>query len=211
MKSEVRSQKSGRRKRKKVGRQGSKRQTPVTRTPGPSNPRTLPRSQRTGVLSERELLTGRQVPDLRRLRRGPCVVIECIENIPCNPCAFACPRSAITIDGDLTGLPRVDFEKCNGCTVCVARCPGLAIFVVDYGYSETRAAVTMPYELLPRPEKGQRVAALDRSGRRVCSARVVRVIDTKKMDRCAVVTVTVPRRYWNSVRAIRVPAPVREN
>ena len=175
-----------------------------TRTIGASDLRALRGYQRTGVLSKRELLRGRQVPGLERLKQGPCVTIECIENIPCNPCAYACPRKAITIEGGLTELPRVDFEKCNGCTLCVARCPGLAIFVVDYGYSESRAAVTLPYEMLPRPVKGQRVAALDRQGRRVCAATVVRVIDTKATDRCAVVTITVPRRHWNTVRSIRV-------
>jgi len=175
---------------------------------GPSQPgrdrSTLRSYQRTGVLSERELLKGRQVPGLERLKRGPCVVIECIENIPCNPCAYACPRKAITIEGGLTELPRVDFDKCNGCTLCVARCPGLAIFVVDCGHAEGRAAVTIPYELLPRPIKGQRVTALDRHGRRVCAGTVVRVIDTKATDRCAVVTLAVPKKHWNTVRSIRV-------
>ena len=159
--------------------------------------------QRTGVLAERELLKGRQVPSLARLRRGPAVVIECVENIPCNPCAGACRRGAITVGPDLCATPSVDYEKCNGCTACIARCPGLAIFVVDYNYSKTEAAVTLPWELLPRPVKGSRVAALDRSGKRVCTGKVVKVLDAKALDRCAVVTVAVPRRYWNKVRSIR--------
>jgi len=161
--------------------------------------------QRTGVLPVGELRSLGQVPGIKRLRQGPVVVVECIERIPCNPCAYACPRNAITIEGELTDLPRVDFDKCNGCRLCIARCPGLAIFVVDYSYSRTHATVTMPYEMLPRPSKGQRVAGLDRAGKRVCTARVVRVLDTKAMDRCAAVTVAVPRRYWNTVRSIRMP------
>ncbi|UCG42514.1 MAG: 4Fe-4S binding protein [candidate division WOR-3 bacterium] len=165
----------------------------------------LPGYKRTGVVSVRELRKSGGVPSPARLRKGPVVLVECVEKIPCNPCAYACPRNAITIDGELTDLPKVDFDSCNGCRLCIAKCPGLAIFVVDHGFSRTHAAVTMPYEMLPRPVKGQRVAGLDRSGRRVCSAKVVRVLDTKAMDRCAVVTVAVPKKFWNRVRSIRVP------
>ncbi len=164
--------------------------------------------QRTGVVSERELKRLGVIPPLARLRKGPVAIVECIENIPCNPCIYACRRKAITIKGGLTGLPQVDFEKCNGCTLCIARCPGLAIFVVNYAYSETDATVALPYELLPRPKKGRRVAALDRAGERVCSGKVVRVLDTKALDRCAVVTVAVPKKYWNRVRSIRVTTNV---
>ncbi len=131
-------------------------------------------------------------------------MVECIENIPCNPCAYACPRKAITIAGELTDTPAVDFAKCNGCTLCIARCPGLAIFVVHRDYSKTEAAVTIPYELLPRPVVGERVACLDRAGREVGKGKVVKVLDAKALNRCAVVTVAVPKRYWNTVRSIRV-------
>ena len=163
----------------------------------------LRRYQRTGVLAEQELLKGRQVPDAKRLRQGPAVVIECVEEIPCNPCAGACPRGAVTVAPSLVSLPKVDYAKCNGCTLCVARCPGLAIFVVDHNHSKTEAAVTLPWELLPRPVKGGRVTALDRAGEPVCRAKVVRVLDTKALDRCAVVTLAVPKRFWNRVRSMR--------
>jgi Fe-S-cluster-containing hydrogenase component 2 len=160
--------------------------------------------QRSGVLSSRDLATRVSVPSKERLAAGPVVMVECIENIPCNPCAYACPRKAITIEGELTDTPTVDFSKCNGCTLCIAKCPGLAIFVVHKGFSKTEATVTIPYELLPRPEVGASVACLDRSGRAACKGRVVKVLDTKAMNRCAVVTVAVPKRCWNTVRNIRV-------
>ncbi|MBN2465298.1 hypothetical protein JXD38_06715, partial [candidate division WOR-3 bacterium] len=66
------------------------------------------------------------------------------------------------------------------------------------------ATVTLPYELLPRPAVGVRVACLDRAGREVCRGKVVKVLDTKALNRCAVVTVAVPKRYWNTVRSIRM-------
>src|SRR5512138_1248025 len=131
---------------------------PKLPAPGTS---TLAPHQRSGVLSLGELRARRAVPPDGRLAAGPVVMVECIENIPCNPCAYACPRKAITIEGELTDTPKVDFSKCNGCTLCIAKCPGLAIFVVHRDYSKTEATVTLPYELLPRPETGARVACLD--------------------------------------------------
>jgi len=160
--------------------------------------------QRSGVLSPKELAARVAAPTKERLAAGPVVVVECIENIPCNPCAYACPRKAITIEGELTDTPKVDFSKCNGCTLCISKCPGLAIFVVHKDYSKTEATVTMPYELLPRPVTGARVACLDRAGRVACNGKVVKVLDTKALNRCAVVTVAVPKRYWNTVRSIRI-------
>jgi sarcosine oxidase subunit alpha len=151
------------------------------------------------TLAERGAVSSKE-----RLASGPVVMVECIENIPCNPCAYACPRKAITIAGNLTDTPAVHFDKCNGCTLCIAKCPGLAIFVVHKDFSRTEAAVTMPYELLPRPEAGASVACLDRSGRAVCKGKVVKVLDTRALNRCAVVTVAVPKRYWSTVRNIRV-------
>ncbi len=158
--------------------------------------------QRTGVLSKFELKRRGLIPSLERLRSGPVVIVECVENIPCNPCADACPRRAITIEGALTETPRVDFSRCNGCGICVTRCPGLAIFVVNYAYSETEATVSLPYELLPRPEVGERVVAVNRRGEKVCAARVVKVLDSKIQNRCAIVTVAIPKRFWNDVRGI---------
>jgi Fe-S-cluster-containing hydrogenase component 2 len=157
------------------------------------------------VLSAKELSGAVALPSEERLAIGPVVMVECIENIPCNPCAYACPRKAITIEGALTDTPRVDFSKCNGCTLCVAKCPGLAIFVVNRDYSKTAATVTMPYELLPRPETGARVLCLDRAGKAVCSGKVVKVLDAQALNRCAVVTVALPKRFWNTVRSIQRP------
>ncbi|MCL6465408.1 MAG: 4Fe-4S binding protein [candidate division WOR-3 bacterium] len=158
--------------------------------------------QRIGVLRKSDLKARGLIPGIERLKKGPVVIVECVENIPCNPCVDACPRRAITMKGNLTDTPQVDFNRCNGCGMCVARCPGLAIFVVNYNYSLKEATVSLPYELLPRPETGEKVVALNRQGKKVCDGRVVKVLDTRVQNRCAVVTVAVPKRYWNDVRGI---------
>jgi len=88
-------------------------------------------------------------------------MIECTEEIPCNPCAFVCRVDAIAKDS-LSAPPIVDWEKCNGCTACVAVCPGLSIFLQQI--KDGKGYVTLPYELLPAPKDGDRVELQDRSG-----------------------------------------------
>lgn len=43
-------------------------------------------------------------------------------------CATACPDSAI--EADAQGVPRIDYDHCKGCLVCVAQCPSHAIAAV---------------------------------------------------------------------------------
>lgn len=164
----------------------------------------IPAFERTGVLDEAELKRRKLLPSKARFDQGPVVVVECVQEIPCNPCADACARKAIRIEGNLTNVPQVNFDACNGCTVCIARCPGLAIFVVNRNYNTREASIALPYELLPRPKKGDIVAAVDRSGKPCCKARVEKVLESRALDRCAVVTIAVPKRYYNTARGIRV-------
>jgi Fe-S-cluster-containing hydrogenase component 2 len=130
-------------------------------------------------------------------------MVECFQKIPCNPCATACARGAIERREDINDLPAVDHDKCNGCGVCVSRCPGLAIFVVDETYSETEALVKLPYEFLPLPAEGSNVTGLDREGRPACRARVVKVMSTKAQDKTPVISVAVPKDMALTVRNIR--------
>lgn len=160
--------------------------------------------RKTGVLTVEDLQTSGLLAPPERIDQGPVVVIECIQEIPCNPCVEACPRRAIRIDGGINAVPRVDFARCTGCTMCVARCPGLAIFVVNKHYNPQEAVISLPYEFWPRPRKGSIVYGLDRSGRKICRARVESVLDAESLDRCAIISVAVPKRYYNTVRAIRV-------
>ncbi|RKX74392.1 MAG: 4Fe-4S ferredoxin [Spirochaetes bacterium] len=155
-----------------------------------------------GVPTKEELL--KQLPSEERLDRGPVVVIECFQEIPCDPCYYSCRRRAIREFADINSIPIVDFERCNGCTLCISSCPGLAIFVVDKTYSEESALVIMPYELLPLPEEGEEVACLDRRGEEVCKGRVVNIRTRKMQDKTAVISVAVPKEMVMEVRNIRV-------
>ena len=160
--------------------------------------------QHSGVLTDNDLKSRGLLPSQKRFDKGSVVIVECIENIPCNPCVDACSKKAISIKGSITNLPQVNFDKCNGCTVCIARCPGLAIFVVNKNYNQKQAAISLPYEFTPRPKISDIVSGLDRNGKIVCQAHVIKVLDAKGFDRCVVVTITVPKRFYNRVRFIKL-------
>jgi Fe-S-cluster-containing hydrogenase component 2 len=158
----------------------------------------------TGYIADEDLLNAPGIPSEARRRKGPVAVIECIEDIPCNPCEASCKAEAISVGEDITALPRLDEEKCIGCQSCVPICPGQAIFIVDESLPDGKAAVTMPYEFLPLPEKGETVTALDRSGRDLGNGVVTAVRKTERMDRTAVVTIEVPRELSMRARALRL-------
>lgn len=145
-------------------------------------------------------LTDIRRPSPERLAKGRVAVIECIQHIPCNPCVDICPQKAIQIPGEITNLPIVDFDKCNGCGLCVANCPGLAIFLVNETFSENSAEVGIPYEFVPLPEKGDIVTALNRAGKPVATATVLRVVNVARYDRTAIVYLAVPKAMAMDIR-----------
>ena len=154
----------------------------------------------TGVLSREEL--GGRLPPAERVRRGACAVIECVEEIPCNPCEEACPFGAIEIGEEITTPPKLDFERCTGCGTCLGVCPGLAIFLLDL--SQGRPRVTLPHELLPVPEPGEEVELLSRAGEDLGRGKVV---GTRRAGTTWLITVELPAEglLWEA-RAIRRPS-----
>ena len=144
------------------------------------------------------------VPDVKRRAMGPVVVLECFQEIPCDPCHEACNQGAIRAFDDINRLPEIDFAKCNGCGRCIPVCPGLAVFVVDETWKDDLALVKLPYEFIPLPSEGQKVYGLARSGVELCEAKVIRVENTKRHDRTPVVWVEVPQALAMDVRHIRV-------
>jgi Fe-S-cluster-containing hydrogenase component 2 len=159
-----------------------------------------------GCLDLTELRALPGVPSDERMEAGAVAVIECAQEIPCNPCEELCPYGAIEVGQPITNLPVLNEEQCIGCGLCIAGCPGEAIFVVDKTHSTENATVQLPYEFLPLPAKGQIVDGIGRVGQWVCEALVVRVQNPKKNDRTPVVTIEVRRDCAMEVRDIRLKA-----
>lgn len=157
---------------------------------------------KTGVPAASDL--AKVIPSEERLKKGAVAIIECFQSIPCNPCQFACPRGAIKEFADINDIPKIDFDLCDGCGTCISKCPGLAIFVVDATYGAEEALVKIPYEFLPLPAKGDRVAGLNREGKEVCEAEVVRVQSAKGLDKTPIIWLSVPKDYMMEVRHIRL-------
>ena len=142
-------------------------------------------------------------PSEERLRRGMVAIIECPQEIPCNPCVESCPFGAITMEGGINGVPVVDYDRCTGCTLCAQVCPGHAIFLARI-LDDSRAVVVVPHEFLPVPERGEEVKLLDRAGRDVGRGRVLWLLRPEREVHYYLVALEVPRELWKEVRALEV-------
>ena len=149
--------------------------------------------EKTGILTLKDL----KLPIKKQLEKGV-AILECIQEIPCDPCVESCPVKAISMK-DINAPPVNDYEKCIGCTKCVGVCPGLAIFVVKI--KDDKAFVTLQYEFLPIPKVGDKVQALNRKGEKVGIGIVRRVV---RQGKTMVVTVEIEKDLSMDVRNIRV-------
>ena len=154
---------------------------------------TIKKYEKTGILSIEDLI----LPNKEELKKGV-AVIECIQEIPCDPCVVICPVSAISMK-DINALPKIDYNKCTGCKRCVGICPGLAIFVIKL--KKNKALITLPYEFLPIPQVGDIVKALDREGKFRGKAKIVKVNTSNKTT---VVTIEVKKDLAMKVRNIKL-------
>jgi Fe-S-cluster-containing hydrogenase component 2 len=143
-------------------------------------------------------------PPQERLEKGPVAVIECFQEIPCNPCYTKCPSGSIKEMVDINERPQMNYDTCNGCGICATACPGLAIFIVDYNHSEDKSLIKLPYEFLPLPAQGQTVTALNREGAAVGEAKVVRVQSGKNQNKTALVWLEVDKGMAMEVRNFRM-------
>lgn len=157
-----------------------------------------------GYLSDSELALVPGIPFGTELPEKKCAVLECAQEIPCNPCQNCCPVGAISLSGaDMTNLPVVDPQKCIGCGTCIAACPGMAIFVVDPAYGADVCQVEIPYEFYPVPEVGEVVTVHGRDGSYICDGQVSRVRSLEKFDHTVILGFTCPREFGMKARAIR--------
>lgn len=158
----------------------------------------------TGAPSRAELEAAGMLPGAWQFASGACLCIECIEEIPCNPCETACPQGAIAVGSPITNLPVLDRTQCTACGLCIPACPGLAIYMKDGSGDE--AVIRFPYEYLPLPVAGQTVTMCDREGQPVCAGTIKRVDRPARNDRTAVVTALFDKtRIADVVSMVRLP------
>lgn len=155
--------------------------------------------EQSGIVTYEQFLS--VLPDEERRRKGPYVIAECFQKIPCNPCTTSCPAHGVTQE-TINDTPVIDAEKCTGCGMCVSVCPGLACFVIDETAEEGKVWITMPHEIVPVPEKGEEVTVLDREGNPKGTGIVKRVRGGKSMNHTYLVTVSVDSGLIYDVRSI---------
>lgn len=158
--------------------------------------------EKTGIPTKEMVM--KKFPSIERINKGPVAVVECYREIPCNPCQTACKFDAINVGYDINNIPKVNQDNCTGCGVCVSKCPGLAIMIVDGSKSEETVEIRLPYEFLPLPEEGQIIKGLDREGNYITDVKVVKVQNPKSFDRTPVITIEADRSYLYDLRNISV-------
>ena len=84
--------------------------------------------------------------------------------------------------------------------MCVANCSGQAIFLVHEDFEPGFTAITMPYEFLPLPEKGEKGKALSRSGQVLCDAEILQVKTSPAFDKTNLLTMKVPNDFADTAR-----------
>lgn len=143
-------------------------------------------------------------PSLERIKKGPVVVAECYQNIPCNPCQTSCKFNAIKIGEDINNRPQIDYDKCRGCGLCISKCPGLALMVIDGSIETNKIYMKIPYEFLPLPKVGNRVKGLNREGIYVTDVEIIDVSNYKYYDKTPIITISFDKKYLYDIRNIKV-------
>ena len=159
---------------------------------------------------------GRTIPQDPLLKEeGLFPVLHCTQEIPCDPCAAACPQGLIAIEEDeLRAVPRflgkILDKNCTGCEKCVTICPGLAITLVDTRKDSAMPTVTIPYEFSEGALQlgaGQQVQVCDTLGQILGEAVVGRVKSLRSGGRTRLVQLKAPANIAAQIAGIRVQEP----
>ncbi len=137
-------------------------------------------------------------------REGPVAVVDCREEIPCNPCEEACRRGCIEVGEDICAPPRYDPSACNGCGRCAVICPGMAVVILDRSVGGGTARITVPYEMRDEPAPGMKARALDREGKTLGEGKIIKVGGGNKVGATRLVTVELPEAWALKVRGVSI-------
>lgn len=149
--------------------------------------------EKEGIPSEEEAAS--LLPETARLESGPVAVVECFREIPCDPCYDACPQGAFAPFEDINDVPALDHDACTGCGLCLSRCPGLAIRIVDMNWSKDKSLIQIPYEFSPLPAEGEVGLALDRRGQPLGEGKVEKILDRDTFDRTPLLSLSVDKEH----------------
>lgn len=147
-----------------------------------------------------------RIHDPRPVELGPRFqpILHCTEEIPCNPCTSVCPQEAILLEQDQGSIMDVPFYAggCNGCRMCVAACPGLAI-VLARALDETHAEMILPHEFLPSFKAGDLIELTGVEGELIEQGEVLGISPNKKY-RTSLVRIRVSLQNAHRIAGIRV-------
>jgi ferredoxin len=138
-------------------------------------------------------------------------VMQCRQEIPCDPCASVCPQHLIQIDPhDIRQLPEfcpLDEKNCIACERCVAVCPGLAITLVDFRKNPQHPTVSIPIEFSETYlHQGDAVPVTDIDGRVLGEFPVVSMRMLRQFSRTLIVRVQIPAQFATLAAGIQLVA-----
>lgn len=128
------------------------------------------------------------------------VLVDCPQEIPCDPCVKACSTGAISMDEGMCGKPRITEGQCNGCLSCLEVCPVSCIYLMEKREGET--LMTLALDRLPRLSKGDEVILKDGNGKDLGRGRVIKSRAAQKDKGLRILTLKVPAEVAGSVRTV---------
>ncbi len=168
---------------------------------GPTSQKVRSGLQKLGFTADRKKFIEKNGDNFKKYEGKKRPIIECPEPIPCNPCETSCPVGAITVGENINSIPTIDYEKCTGCGICVSKCPGLAIFMVQELLDSNKAIIGIPYEFLPLPQKNDTVYILSRDGEILDTGKVTQV--TNFGNKSPVIYVEIDKKHIEDARHIK--------
>ncbi len=145
----------------------------------------------------------RRIPEKEE---GVFPIINCVQEIPCNPCTTVCPKNCIKLDGDsIMNVPLYVNDACIGCEQCVAICPGLAITLVDYRKSDDYVVVTVPFEFEEGTiNVGDKVMTVDIEGNEIEETEVIGIKNVKINNRTPLIKLKTSKENAKNIVGIKI-------